>query len=96
MRVNPEIIIVEGADSFAWTGRQYRSHTRLVRKGFPGAKACVEYPGRIMEQERPIDNRVLVNTDVGKQGRTVVDQCQRSMGVGLSHSSAEACEGCVS
>ena len=96
MRVNPEIIIVEGADSLAWTGRQYQSHIRLVRKGLPGAWAHVEYPGRTMEQERPINNRVLVDTDVGKQGRTGVNRCQRFMGVGLSHSSVEAREGGVS
>jgi len=93
MRVNPEIITVEGADSFAWTGRQHRSHICLVRKGLPGAWAHVEYPGRTTEQERPISNRVLVDTDVGTQGKTGVSRCQRFMGVGLSHSSVEDHEG---
>jgi hypothetical protein len=96
MRLNPEIFIVEDADSFAWTGRQYQSHKCLMREGFPGAKAHVENPGRTTEQERPINNRVLVNTDAGKQGKTGVSRCQRFMGVGLSHSSAEYHEGGVS
>ena len=58
MRVNPEIFIFEGADSFAQTGRQYQSHICLVRKGLPGAMAHIECPGRTTEQERPINNRV--------------------------------------
>lgn len=93
MRVNPEMIIVEGADNFAWTGRQYRSHKCHVRKGLPGAKAHVEYPGRSTEQERPINTRAVVGTDVGKQGKTGVSRCQRFVGVRLSHSSVEDHEG---
>jgi len=93
MRVNPEIIIVEGADSFALTGRQHRSHICLVRMGLPGAKAHIEYLRRTTEQERPMNNRAMVSTDVGKQGKTGVNRCQRFVGVGLSHSSVEDREG---
>lgn len=64
-----------------------------MRKGLPGAKAHVEYPGRTTEQERPMNNRAMVSTDVGKQGKTGVSRCQRFVGVGLSHSSVEDHEG---
>lgn len=93
MRLNPENIIVEGADSCARTRRQYRSHLRPVREDLPGAWAHVEYPGKPTEQERPTDNPAMVGRGVAKQGTTGANQCKRSVGVGLFHSSEEAREG---
>ncbi len=93
MRLNPEKIIVEGADSCARTGRQHQSHLRPVREDLPGAWAHVEYPGKTTEQERPIGNHIMVGMDVGEQGKTGVHRCKRSMGVGLFHSSADPHQG---
>jgi hypothetical protein len=93
VRVNPENIIVEGADSYARTCRQHRSHLRPVRKDLPGALAHVEYLRKIMEQERPMGNHTMVGMDVERQGKTGVSRCRWPMGVGLFHSSVETHEG---
>ena len=64
-----------------------------MREDLPGAWAHVEYPGKITEQERPTDNHVMVGMDVGERGKTGVNRCQQSVGVGLFHSSVEDHEG---
>jgi hypothetical protein len=61
-----------------------------MRKNLPGAKARIEAPRISMEQERP-----NVNRDNGcmaaRENRSGI--WERTLGVGLSHSSEETCEG---
>ena len=68
MRFNPEMYIVEDADGFARARRQHRTLIGLEREGLPGARAHVEYPGKHMEQERPIGNRRMVEAGAGRKG----------------------------
>ena len=96
MRVNPEIYIVEVADAVARGRRQQPLFKMSRQRWFPGAKAHIETPGIFTEQERPTGNRSLVAADVGEQGKTEALRCQRSVGVGLFHSSDEAGEAGVS
>jgi hypothetical protein len=89
MRLHPEIYNVEGAEGFAWTRRPHRmvlsrSHTIL-----PGAWAHVETSGKGAEQERPVRN--LLRKGGARQGRTEAKRYQCLSGVGLAHSSDEAC-----
>ena len=57
VRVNPEIYIVEGADGFARVRRQYPMQKMPMHRSLPGAKAHIESPGKLTEQERPTGNR---------------------------------------
>ena len=93
VRVNPEIYIVEDADGFSWASMQHSVQKMPMYRNLPGSLAHIETSGKLMEQERPIGNRLTVKADVGKQGKTGANRCQRPVGVGLSHSSEEACEG---
>ena len=93
MRVNPETYEFEGADGFTRARRQHLSLKMPKRRGLPGAKAHIEIPGEHTEQERPIGNREMVSMGAEAQGRTGALWCQWPVGVGLSHSSEEACEG---
>lgn len=93
MRVNPEIYIVEDADGFARVSRQHRPLKSLKRPGLPGAWAHVEYPGKAVEQERPIGNRPKVGAGALRRGKTAAVMCQRPVGVGPFHSSHEVREG---
>lgn len=74
MRVNPEIYIVEGAESLARSCRQHRSLNVPRRLGLPGAWAHIESPGEQTEQERPIDNRG-VDVGIGERGKTGAFWC---------------------
>lgn len=96
MRVNPETISVGDAENHAWIRRQHRLFKCLRQANLPGAKTHVENPGKPTEQERPVNNHVLVGMAAGAQGMTGVRRWQRFMGVGLFHSSVEAHEGGVS
>jgi len=91
VRGNPENYIVEGAEGHAWTRRQHRPGEPPSRPGLPGAGAHIETPRGRTEQERPIGNRE--EAGAGAQGETGASGCQRPVGVRLSHSSDEACEG---
>ena len=57
MRVNPEIYIVEGADDFIRVRRQHPVQKMPMHRSLPGAKAHIEYPWKLTEQERPTGNR---------------------------------------
>ena len=93
VRVNPEINIVEGADDFARVRRQHPVRKTPMHGDLPGAKAHIETLRKLTEQERPIVNRRMVTAGVGTRGKTGAYRCQRTMGVGLSHSSEETGEG---
>jgi len=95
VRVIPEITDVEGAEVQARNRRQHRLLEKPRQSGLPGPNAHIESPGTTTEQERPSVNRRMVRTGAAKQGRTGAKLCQRALGVGLSHSSEEACEGVV-
>ena len=69
MRVNPEIYIVEGAESLAWARRQYPLLNQLRQRGLPGARAHIEFPGERTEQERPTGNH-RDEVGAGAQGKT--------------------------
>ena len=93
VRVIPETYSNEGADTNAWSRRQHRLQKMPMRSGLPGTFAHVEALGTAMEQERPRDNRRMVTAGAAKRGGTEAMLCQWLLGVGLSHSSIEACEG---
>jgi hypothetical protein len=95
VRVNPETYEFEGADGYTRVRRQHLSSKMPKRQDLPGARAHIEIPGEHTEQERPTGNRDVVVTGAEAQGRTGALWCQGPVGVGLSHSSEEACEGDV-
>jgi len=47
-----------------------------------------------MEQERPNGNHKVEAVAVRRRGKTEAALRERPLGVGLSHSSEESCEGC--
>jgi len=89
MRIHPEIYNVEGAEGFAWTRRPHRMVQSRSRMILPGAWAHVETSGKVAEQERP--DRNLLRKGGERQGRTEAKRYQCLSGVGLAHSSDEAC-----
>ena len=93
VRVIPETYFFEGADVQTYDRRQYRLPKVPMQLGLPGTLAHIESPGATTEQERPRENRRLVESGAAMQGTTGAVLCQWSLGVGLSHSSDEACEG---
>ena len=95
-RVIPETTDIEGADTMAAAAGNTDSRECLCMLGLPGTVALIESKGTITEQERPRVNRRMVRTGAAMQGRTGAMLCQRILGVGLSHSSEEACEGGIS
>ena len=90
MWLNPEIYIIEGAESFAWVRRQHRAVKRLSRVDLPGAWARIETPGLGTEQERP--GRNPRKRGGRAQGTTGALGGQSRPGVGPIHSSDEAGE----
>lgn len=88
MRVNPDNIIVEGADGFARTRRQHCCDKSLITAGLPGSWAHIETSRKDAEQERPNGN----HKEVGGTSRERIGGkvCKSSLGVGSAHSSAEA------
>jgi len=88
MRVNPDNIIVEGADGFARTRRQHCCDTSLNTAGLPGSQAQIETSRKDAEQERPSGN----HKEVGGTSRERIEGkvCQSPLGVGSAHSSDEA------
>lgn len=91
MRVNPEIIVVEGADGLARVRRQHRVAECLGPTDLPGAWAHVEALWECTEQERP--STPPREGGEPKRGRTEARVCEGVLGVGLPHSSDEAGEG---
>ncbi len=89
MRLHPEIYIVEEAEGFAWIRRQQRTVKGRSRAILPGALAHVETSGKGAEQERP--GRNLHRKGGRRRGRTAAERYQSLPGVGLAHSSDEAC-----
>jgi hypothetical protein len=93
VRVIPETYFVEGADTCAYSRRQHWLQKEPMQTGLPGTFAHIESSGTATEQERPRVNRRMVTAGVARRGRTGAMLCQGALGVGLSHSSGEACEG---
>jgi hypothetical protein len=92
MRVNPEIVVVEGADDLVRVRRQHRVAVCLGPTDLPGAWAHVEALWECTEQERPsAPPREGANPREGEPKRGFV--CEGELGVGLPHSSDEAGEG---
>jgi len=89
MRIHPEIYIVEGAEGFAWTRRPHRMVESRHHEILPGALAHVETSRKGTEQERP--DRNLLRKGGERRGRTAAYHYQSQSGVGLAHSSDEAC-----
>lgn len=95
MRLNPDNIIVEGADGFARTRRQHCCDTSLITVGLPGSWAQIETSRKDAEQERPNGN----HREVGGPSREKIEgkDCKSQLGVGSAHSSDEtwkaACSG---
>ena len=90
MRLNPEIIDVEGAEDFAQVCRQHPTSWEPRRGSLPGAWAHIETSRRVTEQERPKGNRSGICPGDETQGMTEAPRCERLLGVGFSHSSEEA------
>jgi hypothetical protein len=93
MRVNPESYIVEGADTVAQGRRQYLPLNCLCGRTFR------EQGLRSRLQGEPWNRRGPMTTTKGVaivlQGKTGAALRERSLGVGLSHSSEEPCEGWI-
>lgn len=89
MRVNPEMICVEGAEDFTQVCRQYPTLLEPRRGSLPGAWAHIETSRRVTEQERPNCNRRECYPGTETQGKTEASRCERQLGVGFSHSSEE-------
>ena len=94
MRVNPDNIIVEGADGFARTRRQHCCDISLSTAGLPGSWAQIETSGKQVEQERPNGN----HKEAGGSSREKIGGkiCKGLLGVGSVHSSDEAWKTAVS
>ncbi len=75
VRVNPENYNVEDVEGYVWTCRQHLTMKMPNRESLPGAWAHIESPGDRMEQERPIDNRELVEAGARAQGKTGAFWC---------------------
>lgn len=88
MRVNPDNIVVEGADGSARTRRPHCCDISLITAGLPGSWAHIETSGKQAEQERPNGN----HRDAGGSSRERIGgkNCKGSLGVGSAHSSDEA------
>jgi hypothetical protein len=93
VRVSPESYIVEGADIVAHNRRQHLPQKCLSGRTFREQRLTSRLQGKATEQERPNCNHRAVTVGVGSQGKTGAVSCKRSLGVGLSHSSEEICEG---
>lgn len=91
MRVNPEIVDVEGADDLARVRRLHRVVNCPSHGDLPGAWAHIETSREHTEQERP--STLPREGDEPKRGKTEARTCKWVLGVGLPHSSDEAVEG---
>ncbi len=94
MRVNPDNIIVEGADGFARIRRQHCCGIRLSTTGLPGSWAQIETSRKDAEQERPNGN----HKEVGGTSRETIEGevCESQLGVGSVHSSDETWKTAIS
>ena len=94
MRLNPDNIIVEGADGFARTRRQHCCDTSLITVGLPGSWAQIETLRKHAEQERPNGN----HREVGGSSRERIggEVCKSPLGVGSAHSSDETWKAVIS
>lgn len=94
MRVNPDNIVIEGADGFARIRRQHGCDTSLITAGLPGSWAQTETSGKQAEQERPNGN----HRDAGGPSREKIGGrvCESRLGVGSAHSSDEAWKAALS
>lgn len=88
MRLNPDNIVVEGADGSARTRRQHCCDISLNTAGLPGSWADIETSRKQAEQERPNGN----HRDAGGSSREKIGGTvgKSSLGVGSAHSSDEA------
>ena len=94
MRVNHETYAVEDADGLSQSRRQHLRDNTPVAQSLPWAPAHIETPRKFTEQERPNGNPETGGARM--RGKTGVFECKRPLGVGLFHSSDEACEGSAS
>jgi hypothetical protein len=94
MRVNPDKIIVEGAEGFARISRQHAYAKCLSVNGLPGSWDRIETSRKHAEQERPNWNRTVSGGTL--QGTTEAAYCQCQLGVGSAHSSDEAWKAALS
>lgn len=90
MRVNPEMIYVEGAEDFTQVCRQNPTSREPRRGSLPGAWAHIETSRRVTEQERSKSKPGRVVRGFVAQGKTEALQSERHLEVGFSHSSEEA------
>lgn len=94
MRVNPDNIVIEGADGFARIRRQHCCAISLITAGLPGSWAQIETSGKQVEQERPNGN----HKEAGGSSREKIGGkiCKGLLGVGSAHSSDEAWKAALS
>lgn len=90
MRVNPESYIVEGADTVAYGRRQNRPPNCLCGRTFREQRLTSRLQGEPWNRRGPTSTTGVA---VRLQGETGAAVWERALGVGLSHSSEEACEG---
>ena len=90
MRINPEIIDVEGAEDCAQVCRQHPTSREPRRWSLPGARAHIEESRKLTEQERSKGKPGRVVRGFGAQGKTEALQSEWHLEVGFSHSSEEA------
>jgi len=89
VRVNPESCIVEGADPVAHGRRQNQPLSRLCGKTFREQGLTSRLQGEPRNRRGPTSTSMAVV----RQGKTKASQWKRALGVGLSHSNEETCEG---
>ena len=94
LRLNPDNIVVEGADGSARTRRQHCCDISLNTAGLPGSWAQIETSRKHAEQERPNGNHREVGGSVRERIGGPVGKS--SLGVGSAHSSDEAWKAAVS
>jgi hypothetical protein len=90
VRVNPENYIIEGADTDAHGRRQNLSLDSLCGRTFREQGLTSRLQGEPRNRRGPTSTTQVA---VRLQGKTGAALWKRALGVGLSHSSEEACEG---
>jgi len=93
MRINPESYIVEGADTVAQGRRQYLPLNCLCGRTFREQRLISRLQGKPWNRRGPATTTKGVA--VVLRGKTGAALWERSLGVGLSHSSEETCGGWI-
>lgn len=90
VRANPESYIVEGADTVSHGRRQHLPLNCLCGRTFREQRLASRVQGEPRNRRGPT---LTVRTAVRRRGKTEAALRERALGVGLSHSSEETCEG---